>query len=97
MKNISDEELEQSMNMFFTMKEVNAPNFFYTRLHTRMEHESNSNELTLPFKPIVVICILTLFVFINSFLLDKKSTLIIDNSNNYMEALAVSYDQTISN
>ena len=97
MKNMSNEQFEQEMNIISNLKEVGAPNFFYTRLKARMEKEKLSNELASPFQPIIVICALTLFLFINSLLLKSDSNIVNTNSSQEMEAFAASYDQTISN
>lgn len=95
MKNISDEQLENQLDVFSTMKEVGAPDFFYTRLHARMENESTQLALQLPFKPVWIICILTFFLIINTLLIGKNKNLVNTNSNKNIEVLAVSYDQNI--
>jgi len=97
MKNMSNEQFEQEMNIISNLKEVRAPNFFYTRLKARMDKENLSNELAGPFQPIIVICALTLLLFINSLLLKSDSNIVNTNSSQEMEAFAASYDQTISN
>jgi len=97
MKNMSNEQFEQEMIIISNLKEVGPPNFFYTRLKARMDKENLSNELASPLKPILVICALTLFLFINSLLLKSDSNLVNTNSSQEMEAFAASYDQTISN
>ena len=51
MKNMSNEQFEHEMNIISNLKEVGAPNFFYTRLKSRMEKEKLSNELANPLKP----------------------------------------------
>jgi hypothetical protein len=97
MKNMSNEQFEQEMNIISNLKEVRAPNFFYTRLKARMDKENLSNELASPFQPIIVICALTLLLFINSLLLKSDSNIVNTNSSQEMEAFAASYDQTITN
>jgi hypothetical protein len=62
-----------------------------------MDKENLSNELAGPFQPIIVICALTLLLFINSLLLKSDSNIVNTNSSQEMEAFAASYDQTISN
>ena len=79
---MSDEQFDYEMNVISNLKEVGAPNF---------------NELAIPLKPILVICALALFLFINNLLLKNNSTIVNTNSNQEMEAFAASYDQTISN
>ncbi len=97
MKNITDEQFEQDFTIISNMKEVGAPDFFYTRLKARMESESTSNEAVFYIKPILVICVLSLFLFINSLLIGNDTQIVRTNTNTNIEALAVSYDQTISN
>lgn len=97
MKNISDEQFEQDMNLFLNAKQVDAPNFFYTILNARMDRELKVSELAFPIKPILIICTLTLFILINSLLLKKDMNYLQANPDQNMEALATSYDQTISN
>ena len=97
MKNMSNEQFENEMKTISNLKEVGAPNFFYTRLKARMEKENLSNELASTFQPIIVICALTLFLFMNSLLLKSDSNIVNTNSSQEIEAFAASYDQTISN
>ena len=97
MKKMSNEQFEHEMNIISNFKEVGDPNFFYTRLTARMEKENLSNELANPLNPILVICALTLFLFMNSLLLKNDSNIVNTNSSQEMEAFAASYDQTISN
>jgi hypothetical protein len=97
MKNLSNEQFDKEMNVISNLKEVGAPAFFYTRLQARIEKDNLSNELVNPLKPIIVICALTLFLFINSLLLKNDSNIVNTNSSQEMEAFAAFYDQTISN
>jgi hypothetical protein len=97
MKNMSNEQFEHEINIISNLKEVGAPNFFYTRLKARMDKENLSNELAGPFQPIIVICALTLLLFINSLLLKSDSNIVNTNSSQEMEAFAAYYNQTISN
>ena len=97
MENLSNEQFEHDMNIISNLKEVGAPNFFYTRLKARMDKENLSNELAGPFQPIIVICALTLLLFINSLILKSDSNIVNTNSSQEMEAFAAYYNQTISN
>jgi len=97
MKNLSNEQFDKEMNVISNLKEVGAPNFFYTRLKARLDKEKLSNELANPLKPILVICALTFLLFINSLLLKNDSNIINNNSSQDLEAFAASYDQIISN
>ena len=97
MKNINDDQLEHDLNIISNLKEVNAPDFFYTRLKATMEKEAKSEQFEGFAKPIAVICILTLFLFINSLIMEKESSNIHSSSNHDIEAFAASYDQIITN
>ena len=97
MRNINDEQFEQDLNIVSNLKEVSAPDFFYTRLKARMEKEAKLEQFEGPLKPIAVICILTLFLFINSLIMEKGSTVVHSSSNQDIEAFAASYDQIITN
>ena len=97
MKNINNEQFEQDLKIVSNLKDVSAPDFFYTRLKARMEKEAKLEQFEGPLKPIAVICILTLFLFINSLIVGKESTVVQSSSNQDIEAFAASYDQIISN
>ncbi len=97
MRNINDEQFEQDLNIVSNLNEVSAPDFFYTRLKARMEKEAKLEQFEGPLKPIAVICILTLFLFINSLIMEKESTVVQSSSNQDIEAFAASYDQIITN
>ena len=95
MKHLSDEQLENELSIFSTMKEVGSPDFFYTRLHARLEKEASLANAPFSFKPVLVICILTFFLIINTLLIGKNTNVAKANSNNNIEVLAASYDQNI--
>ncbi len=97
MKNLTDDQLEQDLKIFSTMKEIGVSDFFYTRLKVKMENDSRSNHIATPVKALFVICTLTLFLFLNSLLLQKNANIVTANTSNEIEVLAASYDQTISN
>ncbi len=97
MRNINDEQFEQDLNVVSNLKEVSAPDFFYTRLKAKMEKEAKLEQFEGSLKPITLICILTLFLFINSLIVGKESTVVQSSSNQDIEAFAASYDQIISN
>ena len=43
MRNINDEQFEQDLNVVSNLKEVSAPDFFYTRLKAKMERKQSWN------------------------------------------------------
>ncbi len=97
MKNINNEQFEQDLKIVSNLNQVDAPDFFYTRLKARMEKEAKLEQFEGPLKPIAMICILTLFLFINSLIVGKESTVVQSSSNQDIEDFAASYDQIISN
>lgn len=97
MKHTTGEQLENNLTIFSNLKKVGAPDFFYTRLRARMENELKSNGMEFSTKPILIICALTLFLFVNSLLVQKDTNLVKPNPNQNMEALAASYDQAVTN
>lgn len=96
MKHKNEIKFDQDLELFSKMQEIDAPPYFHTRLTARMGKDANARE-RLAIKPILIICALTLFLFMNSLLLQKDSNLINTSSNQNIEALAAAYDQTISN
>ena len=97
MKNMIDNQLEHDLKIISNLKEVSAPDFFYTRLKAKMEKEAKLEQYEGSTKPIFVICILTLFLFINSLILENDSSVIHSSTNQDIEAFAASYDQIITN
>lgn len=97
MKLLSDEQLEDDLNIFSTAKQVDAPDFFYTSVYAKMEKKYNSNEVTFSLQSVLVIGTLILFILLNSVLLKNEKNMVNTNANQPIEALAEAYDQTISN
>ena len=94
---MSDEQLMNDLSVFSNIKEVNAPDFFYTRLIAKMEKINKSKEIGSPINPVWIICSLTLLLIANTMLLKTDSNSAITDVDNNIETLASSYDQTISN
>jgi hypothetical protein len=97
MKHNIEIQIEQDLELFSSMKKMDAPNYFYTRLKARMENEASTMGDPFTLKPVIIICALTLFLFINSWLLQNDTNLMNTNANQNIEALATAYDQTITN
>lgn len=97
MKHLQEDKLENDLTIFSNMKEVGSPNFFYTRLSARMEDESISRVTGLSINPILGLCVLSMFLFINSLLIEKDTDIVKSNTDKHIEALAAEYDQTITN
>ncbi len=97
MKHLPEDKLENDLTIFSNMKEVGSPNFFYTRLTARMEDESISRVNGLSINPILGLCALSMFIFINSLLIEKDTDIVKSNTDKHIEALAAEYDQTITN
>jgi hypothetical protein len=97
MKKLTNGQFEHDLNIISNLNEVPAPNFFYTRLKNRMEKETIELANSYSLNPVIIICVLTMFLFINSWLLQTDSNMKHTSLNQNIEALAVAYDQTISN
>lgn len=97
MKHLQEDKLENDLTIFSNMKEVGSPNFFYTRLSARMEDESISRVTGLSINQILGLCALSMFLFINSLLIEKDTDIVKSNTDKHIEALAAEYDQTITN
>ena len=97
MKNLSDKQLENDLSIFSNMKEVSAPDFFYTRLIAKMERHNMSNHMESYIKPVWIICSLILLLIANTTLLRTDSNSANIDADYNIESLASSYDQTISN
>lgn len=97
MNYIPKEQFDNDLAIFSGMKEVGPSDFFYTRLSAKLEKLNKSNDMVLFTKPVWIICCLHLLLIANVMLL-KTAPLSVDVDTNYnIEALASSYDQTISN
>ena len=94
---MSDEQLENKISIFSSMREVAPPHFFYTRLKVRMDSNSISAELNFPLKPALIICSLTFFLLINTLFLERSTNEPDAIGDNNIEAFAAAYDQTVSN
>lgn len=94
--NTTEEQYKQALNTIAGMKEISAPDFFYTRLKARMEKEINNREVNLSIKPVLVVCTLAFFVFINTLIIKKDAVIENAKMDQNIEALAASYDQIIS-
>ena len=97
MKQISEQQFEDDIKIISNLKSTDAPDFFYTRLKARMDKELIKSNISMPLNPILVIFALTLFLFINSLIIEKDSNIILPHTDQNIEAFAASYDQIISN
>jgi hypothetical protein len=87
--------LDEHLQILQQMQEVDAEEFFYTRLRARMELQHDSGWV-LPFRPVWVLgCLMILFV-INAFLLAQEWKEQKSESASTIQEFAKSYDQTIS-
>jgi hypothetical protein len=73
-------KIEQTLSSFDGIKKASAPDFFYTRLHARMEKELTTvNSTWIPFgKPVWLIATLLVFLVLNTMML-KQSKLTKNN------------------
>ena len=89
---LADEHLESIQQI----KEAETDPFFYTRLKARMENETG--EWSFPLKPIWVVSMLFIFLFINTFFLVTQSSgnKEMTTSGSSVQNFANEYDLTVS-
>ena len=91
---LADEYLE-SLN---GMQQAETNPFFYTRLKARMEKENSSGGWSFPLKPVWLVSMLVLVLFINAFFLvtqvkQNKETTVQSTS---LQGFASGYDLSVS-
>lgn len=86
--------LEDHLKILANLKEVEADEFFYTRLKANMEKSLEKNGWVFFLRPTVMIGALCLVLIVNGIFLQQKLTSTNINSNTTdMQAFASSYDQ----
>jgi hypothetical protein len=96
MKHTSDVKFEKMLNSISYIIEQKAPEYFYTRLKSRLESELKSNEMDVNDRSIYIIYVITVFI-IMSIIFNVNYNTADKNYKNNIESLASSYDQNISN
>ena len=96
-KNIPTPLVDEYLQSLQGINEAQTDPYFYTRLKARMEKE-NFLEGKLPLQPALLVSILSLFVFINSFFLVTESKRGSDTSsqNTSLQNFASGYDLSVS-
>jgi hypothetical protein len=97
MKHKIETQLEQDLELFSSMKEIGAPDYFYTRLMVRMENDASAIKNSFILKPVLIISALTIFLLLNSLFLNNDANLNNIDASQNIEAFAAAYDQTITN
>jgi len=86
--------LEDHLKILGKLKEVEADEFFYTRLKANMERTSEKNGWVFFLKPSVMIGSLCLVLLVNGiFLQQKLKTTYSNHDTTTIQAFASSYDQ----
>lgn len=86
--------LEDHLKILGKLKEVEADDFFYTRLKANMERTSEKNGWVFFLKPSVMIGSLCLVLLVNGIFLQQKLKTTNNNTNTTtIQAFASSYDQ----
>jgi hypothetical protein len=85
--------LEDHLKVLGKLTEVEADDFFYTRLKANMERTSEKNGWVFFLKPSVMIGSLCLVLLVNGIFLQQKLKTTNINSNTTIQAFASSYDQ----
>jgi hypothetical protein len=94
MQNNDHQLLENHLKVLVKLKEVEADDFFYTRLKANMERISDKNGWVFFLRPSVMIGTLCLVLLVNGIFLQQKLKSTNLNSNTTgIQAFASSYDQ----
>lgn len=97
-KNLPTPLADEYLESLHHIQSAETDPFFYTRLKARMEDQTKHPGWNLPFKPIWVVSILVIFLFINTFFLvttvkqNKETT----EQNTPLQNFANGYDLSVS-
>jgi hypothetical protein len=96
-KNIPTPLTEDFLESLHDMKQAETDPFFYTRLRARMEKREET-EWRFPLKPVWLVSMLAIFLFINSFFLLPR---VLQNrteasAGNTLQNFASDYDLSVS-
>lgn len=97
-KNIPTPLTDQYLDSLQQIKEAETDPFFYTRLKARMEKNITSSEWSFPLKPVWLVSMLILFLFINTFFLvtEVKQNKETSGQNTTLQNFASGYDLSVS-
>ena len=97
-KNIPTALTDQYHESLQQIKEAETDPFFYTRLKARMEKQTEASGWSFPLKPVWIISMLVLFLFINTFFLvtQVKQSKEASGQNTTLQNFATGYDLSVS-
>lgn len=97
-KNIPTPLTDQYLDSLQQIKEAETDPFFYTRLKARMEKQMQETDWSLPLKPVWLVSMLILFLFINTFFLvtEVKQNKETSGQNTSLQNFASGYDLSVS-
>lgn len=97
-KNIPTPLADQYLDSLQQITEAETDPFFYTRLKARMEKQVPGTGWSFPLKPVWVVSMLVLFLFINTFFLvtQVKQSKETSGQNTSLQNFANGYDLSVS-
>jgi hypothetical protein len=97
-KNIPTPLAEEYLNSVQQIKEAETDPFFYTRLKARMEKQHSSSGWNFPLKPVWLVSMLILFLFVNTVFLvtQVKQTKETAGQSTSLQNFASGYDLSVS-
>lgn len=90
-------KIDSALNSLDGLQKESAPNFFYTRLHARLENAQNDQVFNLfSFaRPVLLIVTLSLFLMMNTFMITKlykQKTIAKSSEKPSLQSFANEYD-----
>jgi len=97
-KNIPTPLADQYLDSLQQIKEAETDPFFYTRLKGRMERNILASDWSFALKPVWLVSLLILFLFINTFFLvtEVKQNKETSGQNTTLQNFASGYDLSVS-
>ena len=97
-KNIPTPLADQYLDSLQQITEAETDPFFYTRLKARMEKSIPASDWSFPLKPVWLVSMLILFLFVNTFFLvtEVKQNKETPGKNTSLQNFASGYDLSVS-
>ena len=97
-KNIPTPLADQYLESLQQISAAETDPFFYTRLKAKMEKQVQDPGWSFPLKPVWLVSMLVLFLFINTFFLvtQVKQSKEVSGQNTSLQNFATSYDLSVS-
>lgn len=73
MKKITNEAFEEIWESVAGMQQAEAPNYIYSKIRNRIELQQTYSIVGFQFKPLLVLGILTLCMFVNMWMLNQQT------------------------